>query len=308
MNKDKLKMNLQYFAESEENLTRNLGEALSIDFVEQFGGRLNSLFELLDLHRIVPVASGTLVKTYKSSVTLNNDPVPPGAVIPLSEVEMEEGPSHEITWDKKRKAVPAEDIQKYGFNRAIIRTDNKLSNELRKEIRNTLLENLANGTGEQSGAGFQKTLAKNTAAVKVAFEEDDPEVISFANTFDVYDYLGDKDITLQTAFGMTYVENFLDNRILFLSGDIPSGTVYSTAVDNMVFYYVDIAGGQIAQAFDFTTQEDGIIGVTHDINKQRLTSETITMFGALWLAERLDGIIVGTFEAPVEDNEGGVEA
>lgn len=281
----------------EDNLTRELGKALSIDFVEQFGLRLNSLFTLLDMQRIIPMQSGTVVKTYKSSVTLSDEKVDPGAVIPLSKVKMEEDKTYELEWDKKRKAVTAEDIQKYGFERAINRTDTKFLNQIQRNLRDTLLENLADGTGEQEAENFQRLLARNTAAVKVAFEEDDPQVISFVNTFDMYDYLGDKDITLQTAFGMTYVENFLDNRIIFLSGDIEEGTVYSTAVDNMVFYHADVSGGAIAEAFDFTTTEDGIIAVTHDINKTRLTAETITLFGALWLAERLDGVIVGEFEA-----------
>lgn len=293
-----MKMHLQFFAE--DNITSDLGQALSIDFVDRFGTRLNSLFTLLNLQRRIPVASGTLIKTYTSSVTLNNDPVPPGAVIPLSEVKMEPGPSYEIEFDKKRKAVAVEDIQKYGYNKAIVRTDNKLMNEIQKGVRTKLLNNLASGTGEQSADTFQRILAKNTAAVKVAFEEDDPEVISFANTFDVYDYLGDKDITLQTAFGMTYVENFLDNRILFLSGDLPRGTVYSTAVDNMVFYYVDMNGGQINQAFNFTMDESGLIGVMHDTNSSRLTAETVTLAGYVWLAERLDGVIVGTVVEGVE--------
>ena len=291
--------NLQLFAE--DGLSTSLGNVLSIDYVEQFGLRLNSLFDLLGMHRVMPMAQGTVVKTYTSSVTLDDDPVPKGAVIPLSEVIIEEGDTHEVTWDKKRKAVPVEDIQRYGFERAITRTDTKLLNEIQKGIRTTLLENLATGTGASSGEDFQKVLAKNTGAVKVAFEEDDPEVISFANTLDVYEYLGDKEITMQTMFGMTYVENYLDNKVVFLSGDVPRGTVYSTAIDNLVFYYVDVSNGAIAREFDFTTSEEGVIGVTHDINKQRLTAETITLFGTLWLAERLDGVIIGTVES------GGVE-
>ena len=288
----------------EENLTRELGTALSIDYVEQFGKRINSLFELLGLHRVLPVPAGTVIKTYTSSVTLDETEIEPGEIIPLSEVKMEDGPTYEIAWDKKRKAVPAEDIQKYGFERAILRTDEKLLNSIQKGIRDGLLANLATGTGTQEGENFKQLLAKNTASVKVAFEEDDPEVISFVNTFDAYDYLGDSDITTQTLFGMTYIENFMDNKIVFLSGDVPAGTIYSTAVDNLVIYYVDVAGGEISKAFDFVTQEDGLIGVTHDINKQRLTAETITLYGLVWLAERLDGVIVGEIvEEEVEEEE-----
>lgn len=281
----------------ELNLTNQLGTALSIDYTEQFGLRVNSLIDLLGIHRVMPVANGTTIKTYTSSVTLDNTEVAPGAVIPLSEVKLEDGPVHTIKWDKKRKAVTVEDIQAFGFERAITRTDEKLLNSIQKEIRNGLIENLATGTGTQEGTDFKQLLANNTAAVKVAFEEDDPEVISFANTFDAYEYLGDANITTQTAFGMTYLEGFMDNKIVFLSGDIPKGTVYSTAVDNLMLYFVDVSSGDIAGAFDFVTQDEGIIGVTHDINKQRLTAETVTLYGIVWLAEILSGVIKGTIVA-----------
>ena len=133
----------------EVNLTRELGTALSIDYVEQFGKRLNSLFTLLGLHRVLPVPTGTVIKTYKSTVTLDDTVVAPGAVIPLSQVKVEDGDTYTIAWDKKRKAVPAEDIQKYGFERAILRTDEKLLNSIQKGIRDGLLANLATGTGTQ---------------------------------------------------------------------------------------------------------------------------------------------------------------
>ena len=153
---------------------------------------------------------------------------------------------------------------------------------------------------------YQQTQQQEQEQQKVAFEEDDPVVISFVNTFDAYDYLGDAELSTQTMFGLTYVENFLDNKIVFLSGDVPAGTIYSTAVDNLVLYYADVANGEVAKAFDFVTQEDGLIGVTHDINKQRLTAETVTLFGIIWLAERLDGVIVGEIVEEVEGAQKGL--
>lgn len=287
----------------ENNLTRDLGSALSIDFVERFGQRINSLQELLGVERAIPMQSGTVLKTYKSSVTLEGEDVAPGETIPLSKVEIEDGPSHTLTWDKKRKAVTMEDIQKYGFEKAISRTDTKFINEIQKGVRTKLLNQLATGTGEVSALGLQKTMAQAWAAVTAKFEEDDVEVISFVNPFDVADYLGEAAISTQSAFGMTYLEGFLNNRVVFMHGDIPRGTVYSTADENLVLAYAVMNGGEINQAFDFTTEETGLIGVTHDINKQRLQAETITAYGIVLFAERLDGVVIGEITEPEEPEE-----
>jgi len=281
----------------EANLTTDLGAALSVDFSEQFGQRFNSLAELLGVQRMLPMANGTLIKTYTSSVTLDGTTVAPGDIIPLSQVVLEDGPSQELVWDKKRKAVPMEDIQKYGFERAISLTDAKLLNEVQKGIRTKLLAQLSTGTGASTGAGLQEVMAQNWAAVANIFDEDDVQSISFINPFDAADYLGKADITTQTAFGMTYVENFLNNRIVFMHGEVPKGTVYTTADQNLVAAFANMSGGEIGKAFDFVTDNTGLIGVTHDIDKKRLTAETVTAYGIVLFAERLDGVVVGTIEA-----------
>lgn len=278
----------------EANLTRDLGKGLSIDFTEQFGQRIRTLTELLGVQRTIPMASGTLLKTYTSSVTLDGTVVEPGDIIPLSKVVLEDGPSQEIVWDKKRKAVPMEDIQKYGFARAITLTDNKLLNEIQKGVRAKFLAQLASGTGTATGVGLQATMAQNWGTVTAKFDEDDVQVISFINPYDAADYLATAELTTQSAFGMSYLEGFLNNRVVFMSAEIPRGTVYSTADQNLVAAYVQMASGEMKQAFDFTTDETGLIGVTHDINKSRLTAETVTAYGLVLFAERLDGVVVGT--------------
>lgn len=282
---------------TEQNLTRELGQALSIDFAEKFGQRMKSLYELLGQHSLMPMASGTVIKTYTSSVTLDGTKVAPGAVIPLSEVKMEEGPTMTLEWDKKRKAVPMEDIQKYGFTKAISMTDDKFMKRIQKVVRDGLLAQLATGTTKATEENLQKLMAQNWANVTAKFDEDDVEVISFINPFDLADYLGDASISMQTAFGMSYLENFLGNKIVFVHADVPKNTVYTTAAGNLYLAFALMAGGEINKAFDFTTDDTGIIGVSHDINKQRLTAETITASGIKLFAERIDGIVVGTIEA-----------
>lgn len=284
---------------AELNTSTVLGKALSIDLVENFGTRIKTLEELLGISRVIPMAQGTSIKTYTSEVTLDGQEVEPGEIIPLSKVKLEAGPVHEIEWTKKRKAVTMEDIQKYGFEQAINITDTKLVGEIQKGIRGKLITQLATGTGAATGVGLQDTLAQNWAAVTGKFDEDDVEVISFINPIDAANYLGQANVTTQSAFGMTYVQDFLNNKIVFMHGSIPAKTVYTTAAGNLVAGYVQMSGGELEKAFDFTTDSSGTIGVTHDINKQRLTAETIAAYGLTLLAERLDGVVVGTITEPL---------
>jgi len=116
---------------------------------------------------------------------------------------------------------------------------------------------------------------------------------------DVANYLGTAQITVQTAFGLSYVENFLGMNIVVITPSVAAGTFYVTASDNLILAYANVAGGDISRAFDFVTDATGIIGVTHDIDKQRLTAETITLSGVVLFAERLDGVVVGTITVAV---------
>lgn len=284
---------------AEVGITTTFDKALSIDFAEQFGQKLKTLTELLGVQRTIPMAAGSSIKTYTSSVTLDGTVVAKGDIIPLSTVVLEEGTPIELVWDKKRKAVALEDIQKYGFDTALTRTDSKLLNEIQKGVRTKLLAQLASGTTTTAAENLQQAMAKNWAAVTAKFDEDDVQVVSFINPYDAGEYLANANVTVQTAFGMTYLEGFMNNKVVFMSAQIPSGKVYSTATDNLVAAFATMAGGELAKAFDFITDSTGIIGVTHDINKQRLQAETITAYGLVLFAERLDGVVVSTITPPV---------
>lgn len=298
MNTNKFKMNIQLFA-AEPNLTETLSKAQSIDFANQFGKQVGKLVELLGVQRKIPLTAGSTINTYTSSVTLDGTVVPKGDIIPLSEVKLEPGTPISLEWDKKRKAVAAEDIQTYGYEQAINRTDNEMLRELQKELRGKLVAQLAKGTGTSTGAGLQAALANAWGGVQTAFEDDEVTTIAFVNTMDIADYLGTAQITVQSAFGLNYVENFLGVNVVVITNLITKGTFYATAADNLILAYASIAGGEINKAFDFVVEETGLIGVTHDINKQRLTAETVTLSGIVLFAERLDGVIKGSITAVV---------
>ncbi|MCI5698553.1 MAG: hypothetical protein MR269_05955 [Clostridiales bacterium] len=56
---------------AENNLTVQTTKAQNIDFVNQFGKGIAKLQELMRITRLLPMPVGTIVKTYKSVVTLD---------------------------------------------------------------------------------------------------------------------------------------------------------------------------------------------------------------------------------------------
>lgn len=276
---------------AENNLTTKLVKAQSIDMVEQFGQSIQKLKEMLSLERQIVMPIGSTIKTYTSSVTLDGTTVAPGDVIPLSKVETTEGTPVELVWDKKRKAVAAEDIQKFGFEQAITNTDTKLLRELQKGIKTKFFAQLETGTTEVQGAGLQGAIAKAWGSVTEKFEDDDVSIVAFVNPADIADYLAKSSISVQNAFGLNYINAFMGMGTVVISSAVPAKKVYATAANNLILAYANMSAGEISKAFDFTTDETGLIGVTHDVNKTRLTAETVTASAMVLFAERLDGIV-----------------
>ena len=68
--------------------------------------------------------------------------------------------------------------------------------------------------------------------------------------------------------------------------------IYATASDNLCIAYAKVDGGEINRAFDF------VIGVTHDVDKTRLTAETTKLSASVLFAERTDGVVKITITEP----------
>ena len=119
------------------------------------------------------------------------------------------------------------------------------------------------------------------------------------NPLDVADYLAKAQITLQTAFGMTYVKNFLGLGTVIFDSKVPKGTIYATAKDNIVLYYVPVNGADLGEAFDFTSDQTGLIGIHETPDYSNMTASDTVVSGIVLFAERIDGIIKSTIEATV---------
>ena len=281
---------------AETNLIKkeDLVRAREIEFVTLFGESIKKLVEALGVTRKIPKQAGYTLKTYKAKGTLQDGTVAEGDLIPLSKYKTEAVSYAEIVLKKWRKATSAEAIIEKGYDQAVQMTTDRMLKDVQKGIRADFFTFLATGTGEATGATFQAALAQAWGQLQVLFEDDSIEAIYFMNPLDVADYLATAQITTQTAFGMTYVENFLGLGTVIFDSKVPEGTIYATAKDNIVLYYVPVNGADLGNAFSFTADQTGLIGIHEEADYKHMTAEDTVMSGVVLFAERLDGIVKST--------------
>ena len=272
----------------------DLARVRMVDFNLQFTGSLRKLIEALGVTRKIAVQEGAALKMLTVTGTLQSGEVAEGDLIPLSKYETVETPVGEVKLNKWRKATSAEAILKSGYDQAVGATTDKMVKDIQKTIRTGLFDFMATGTGTASGVGLQAALANGWGKLSVLFEDDAVDAVYFLNPMDVADYLGTAQITMQTAFGMTYIENFLGLGTVFLNSRIPKGEYYATAKDNVVMYYVNVGSGDIRASFNLTTDETGYIGINEYADNDTARVLNLVMSGVIFFPERKDGIVVGT--------------
>ena len=277
-----------------ENITTSTDLiAQSIDFTEQFTGSISTLLQALNVTRMQPMAVGSQIKIYKSEVTKANGNVAEGEVIPLSKVTRKLADTKELAYKKYRKQTTAEAIQSAGFNAAVNDTDSKLLRSIQGDIKKDFFDFVQTGTTKTSGDTFQKAIAQALGQLAIKWEDDDVQSVLFANPLDFYTYLGDSNITTQTAFGLTYIQNYLGFSTIILTGAVKQGTIAATASQNLNYAYAAL-NGNLNQAFNLTTDETGLIGVVHNSVTENASYETMALTSGVLFPERLDGIVVAT--------------
>lgn len=275
----------------------DLARAREIDFTLSFTGGIKKLMEALGVTRKIAKQAGTLLKTYKATGTLEDGKVGEGETIPLSKYQTEAVSYKEITLLKWRKATSAEAIVEKGYDQAVGMTTERMLKDVQKVIRTNFFTFLATGTGAAAGNGLQATLAQAWGQLQVLFEDDEVSTVYFINPLDIADYLATAQVTTQTAFGMTYIENFLGMGTVFMNSSVPKGKVYATAKDNIVMYYIPVNGADLQEAFSFTSDDTGYIGIHEEPDYTNMTASDTVVNGIELFAERLDGVVVGTISA-----------
>lgn len=281
---------------AETNLIKSedLARAREIEFTYRFSESIKKLVEALGVTRKIPKTADSVLKAYKASGTLVDGKVAEGELIPLSKYKVDPVTFQEITLKKWRKATSAEAITEKGYDQAVLMTTDAMLKDVQKGIRKDFFDFIKTGTGEATGKTFQATLAQAWGQLQVLFEDDEIQSVYFMNPLDVADYLATANITLQNAFGLTYVEDFLGLGTVIFNSSVEKGKIYATAKDNLVLYYIPVNGADLGDAFNFTSDQTGLIGIHEVPDYTNMTVSDVVVSGIILFAERLDGIVVGS--------------
>lgn len=287
-----------------DNTTKAEDTALAFDveFIANFTRDLNPLLSILSIVSPEVIAAGTAMHQYKVTGTLSAESVEEGDEVPLSKYSVTRESIGEYEIKPYRKLVTAQAILKGGYENAVLKTDRQMLKEIRAGIVTKFFEFLKNGTGTATAEGLQATLAQMNATLSDNLEKNNDSATAlawFVNPFDIADYLAKAEVTVQTVYGMQYLQSFLGVQNIFVTNKVEKKSVFVTPVDNIHLYGVDF--GALSQGgLTYETQESNLIGVHHEPAYNRTSTETYAVVGATLLAEVKDYIVKGTITDPSE--------
>lgn len=291
--------NVTTAAETNVITTQQMVKVREVDFVRRFTGTiLRKLMEALGVTRKIPLIEGTTMYYYTTTGTLQNGAVPEGEVIPLSQYERVKTPIGEIKLNKWRKATTAEAILKSGYDEAVLQTDKKLLLDIQTGIRTSFFDYLKAIDATVVGAStLQMVLAQTWGNLQVLFENDAIEAVHFMHPLTIADYLGVKDISLQTAFGFNYIKDFLGLGTVIMTSQIPKGQVISTAKENLIMYYIPVSAKAMS-SLGVTADETGLVGIKSGYpTEERAQIETLVLSGIQFLVEYASGVVFGQIDS-----------
>ena len=276
--------------------------AREIDFVSRFAKNWDALREILGIMRPIKKASGTELVSYEATVPNGLAQSPEaGGLIPKTEITVTEARRGNITIEKYAKEVTIEDVSKYGVEIAVEKTDDAFLNELQNSVLTRFYTFIKTGSNTGTETSWKKALAMAKAKVLDKFntiKKTVTDVVGFVNVLDVYDYIGDAPLTVQTAFGLQYVKDFMGYKTLFLlsAPEIPRGTVIALPVENIDLYYVDPSDSDFAKiGLEYRVDgETNLIGFHANGDYSHAVGESFALMGMELWAEYLDGIAVIT--------------
>lgn len=278
--------------------------AREIDFVERFGRNWEGLRNIMGVMRPIKKVAGTRLAAYTASVNLEDGDVNAGAVIPYSKTTIVESLKADVSIKKYAKAVTLEEVNQYGAEVAIEKSDEAFRTTLQNNVMNAFYTFLLDDTYALTGTygTFQMAVAMAVGLVRNKFQslnKDVTNVVVFANTLDAYAYLGAAGITTQTAFGIEYVENFMGAKPLILSDKITSGKVVAVPVENINLYYADPSDSDYAKlGLEYRTDgETNLIGFHANGNYSTAVGESFAVYGMTLWCEIADGIAIATIDA-----------
>lgn len=285
-------------AENKLTTMTDLGEIKSIDFVNKFSKNINDLLRLLGVTRRQELTNDLKIQTYKWAADVDTTKTAEGETIPLSKMTRAKDQEYTVEWFKKRRAVSAEAIARHGASRAITEADTRLLREIQNGIKENFLAYLKKTKTKVKGKSLQQALANSWGKLTTFNEFEGSPLVSFVNPLDVAEYLGNTAVASDASnvFGFTLLQNFLGMQNVIVMPSCPQGKIYTTAVENLVFAYLNVAGGDLGGLFADFTDETGLIGVARDRHLNNLTFESVFFGANVLFAEIPDGVVEATIE------------
>lgn len=291
------KLGLQAFAalDNQTGTAQIQVRAREIDFVTSFGRNFQALLDVMGISRAIRKENGSVLRVRTASGTLQSGEVAEGDLVPLSQYEVTERDFDKIKILKYKKGVTIEAIAEKGYEAAVAMTDEEFRSDLQNVVLNKFYDQLKAGSLVGHETSWQMAVSMAIGRVRNKFETMGRTATGTAvwvNTLDVYKYLGAAEISMQTAFGMNYVQNFLGANVVFISSQIPKDVVIATPLNNLVAYYVDPSDSEFARAgLVYTTDPTTrFIGFHTQGNYDRVISEMDAIMGLRIFAEYQDAI------------------
>lgn len=305
--------------------TDEINFSLDQEFISKFNGEFDRLAEILGIATVERVAAGTALYQLKVTGQLNNDA--PAAVdqpdvgssgtgyvegdlVALSKYEVEKVPVGSVEAIPYRKQVTAQAVLQSGYVPAVLRTDDKMIKDVRAAIVSKFFGFLANGAGEisETVSTLQAALAYADAALEDEMEDNgdsSSNIVHFVNRQDIAAYLAEANVTLQSVFGMNYLQDFLGVRNVFVTNKVAKGKVIVTPSENIRMFGSDFAA--LAQmGLPYATSANGLIGVNHESGYDRVSAYTNVLTGAVMFAEVQDYIVKATFDESGDTGDSGI--
>lgn len=290
----KYNIDLQLFAFENATMTADLEPAISVDHVSKITGNIDELREVLGISEMEAMAAGTTIKIYKMEQINTPAQVAEGETIALTKVKRKLEKTIDLVLKKFRRNTTAEAIQKVGREIAINQTDEKLLSGIQKQIKQDFYTVLLTGTGAATGTNLQTALSASWGAIKKFYEDEDATPIYFVSSDDIAEYLGTAQVTMQQAFGLSYIKDFLGLGTVVVSPTLAKGKLVATAKENLHGAYIPANGGDVARSFGLTSDTTGLVGMKHSPDDSNATINTLAMSGVVFYPEMLDGVIVAT--------------
>lgn len=280
---------------------------LTREFIANFNQDTDNLLRLLGIVSVERVGAGYTLTQHKVTGSLNNTKDANGSsgtayvegdLVSLSKYKMTETTIGKIKLRPYRKVTSAQAITEHGSVPAVVRIDQKMLADIRADILSQFFTFLGTGTGTATGKTLQACLAYMDAKLEDTLETNNDNgasysLVHFVNRTDVADYLATAQVTTQTAYGMTYIQDFLGVQNVFVTNKVAAKAPFVTASQNLHMYAPDFS--ELAQAgLSYTESDGGLIGVNHSPAYDHVSVETNVLTGATLFAEVTDYIVKGT--------------